>query len=435
MSERHWDIGIVGGGAAGLAAGIFAAEADPAARVAVFDGAKKVGAKILVAGGGRCNVTHHAVNARDYNAATRNVVKNVLASFTVKDTIDWLASMNVTLKREPTGKLFPTTDKARTVLDALLHRLAERGATLLTEHRVENVRHDGGFLLDTSGGLHRCGRLILCTGGRSLPKTGSDGGGYQLARQLGHTMDVDATHAALVSMTLQQHFPHGELRGISHDVEITTTADGKPVDKRAGSLLWTHFGLSGPVVMDASRHWLHHKANGRAVEWFASLIPGERHETVDAMFVKLAEKTPRLPVRGVLRQWGEGGVSTRPPLPEKVAEVVLKLAEVDGNTPLAQLKKADRKRLVKHLVSLRLPIEQDRGWNHAEVTAGGVPLDEVSWKTMGSRKIDGLHLAGEILDVDGRIGGFNFQWAWATGYLSGRAAALACRAARTPTAA
>ncbi len=423
-SGNEWQVGIIGGGAAGLAAGIFAAEAG-AERVAVFDGARRVGAKLLVAGGGRCNVTHHAVDPRDYNAATRNFVKNVLASFTVKQCIAWFESMGVTLKREPTGKLFPTTDKARTVLDALLTRLDERGATLLTEHRIESVHRSGErFLLQTSQGRHVCDKLILCTGGLSLPKTGSDGGGYNLARKLGHT--VGHTHAALVSMVLQQHFFHADLAGVSHDVEITTTSDGKPVDQRTGSLLWTHFGLSGPVVMDASRHWLANHQAGRDVRWFANVLPGERFETLEATVVKMTAELPKVPVRSLLKEWSAGGVSTRPPLPEKVSEALLRHLRIDGMTPLAQFKRDDRRRLIHGLTALELPVEQERGWNHAEVTAGGVPLSEVSWKRMASKVTPNLHLAGEILDVDGRIGGFNFQWAWATGHLAGKAAASDC---------
>ncbi len=421
-SRQEWTVGIIGGGAAGLAAGIFAKEANPEATVVVFDGARMVGAKLLVAGGGRCNVTHHQVDARDYNAATRNFVKNVLASFTVDDTVNWLADMGVELKREPTGKLFPTTDKARTVLDALLGRLADRGAKLLTEQRVTSVDPEGdGFVVRTPTGSHHCGRIVLCTGGRSLPKTGSDGGGYVLARGLGHT--VGGTHAALVSMTLQQHFFHGDLAGISHEAEITTTSDGKPVDRRSGSLLWTHFGLSGPLAMDASRHWLANKAAGRDVKWYLNLLPDERFETVEQTLLHMAEKMPRLPVRSTLKQWASGGVSTRAPLPEKVSEAAMWHVGIDGSVPLAQLRRDDRRKLAHALTALELPVEQDRGWNHAEVTAGGVPLSEVAWKTMGSRVTPGLHLAGEILDVDGRIGGFNFQWAWATGYLAGKAAA------------
>lgn len=414
--SEPWDIAIVGAGAAGMAAGIFAKEANPAARVALFDGAHKPGAKILVAGGGRCNVTHFQVRPEDYNALSRNFVKNVLASFTADDTVKWLATLGVTLKREPTGKLFPTTDKARTVLDALLNRLKTLEVPLFAGIRIIAARReiDGFILTDTAGNLHRARRLILATGGRSLPKTGSDGGGYDLVRSLGHT--VTETHPALVSMVLQQHFFHAGLAGISHEAEITTLADGKVVDRRAGALLWTHFGISGPVVMDASRHWLVHKSLGKEVKWLVSVVAGERFDTLEPAFVQLASEVPRMVARKAME-------TLFPGIPEKLMLSMLAAAGVHSETQLAQLKRDDRRALVHALTALPLPVEQDRGWNHAEVTAGGVPLEEISWKTMESRLVPGLHLAGEIVDLDGRIGGFNFQWAWATGHLAGRAAA------------
>ena len=422
MSEGDdWDVAIIGAGAAGLTAGIFAAEADPAARVALFDGAARVGAKILVAGGGRCNVTHHSVDPRDYNAPTRNFVKNALAGFTADDTVRWMASLGVTLKREPTGKLFPTTDKARTVLDALLDRLETLGVALHAGRRVTGVSRDGdGFALQTPRGDVRARRVILATGGRSLPKTGSDGGGYALARSLGHSV-VDQ-HPALVSMTLQQHFFHAKLAGVSHDAQVVTLADGRPVDRRRGSLLWTHFGLSGPLVMDASRHWLAAKHAGRTAGWSLSLLPDEGFDTLEETFVRMTADVPKLTVARLLAEYGRAGASVRPPLPEKVSAAVISWLNIDPDTPLSHFKRDDRRRLVHALTALPLPVEQERGWNHAEVTAGGVPLSEVAWKTMESRVTPGLHLAGEVLDVDGRIGGFNFQWAWATGHLAGRAA-------------
>ncbi len=408
-----------------MAAGIFAKEASPDARVVLLDGAKKPGAKILVAGGGRCNVTHYQVDHRDYNAASRGFVKNVLGSFTADDTVAWMASLGVTLKREPTGKLFPTTDKARTVLDALLGRLDQLGAELWTQSRVTAVERDGdGFWLTINGERELCAkRLILSPGGRSLPKTGSDGGGYELARTLGHA--VTPTHPALVSIVLQQHWFHADITGASHEAELTTLADGRPVDRRTGSLLWTHFGLSGPLVMDASRHYLANKHAGRGVEWRLNLLPGERFETVEATLVRLAERMPKLAVKRVLEQWSSGGASVKFDLPDRVLRAVIGWADVNGEQAMAHLKRDDRRRLVHALVDLPLPVEQERGWNHAEVTAGGVPLGDVSWKTMASKACDGLHLAGEILDLDGRIGGFNFQWAWATGRLAGHGAASA----------
>ncbi len=415
--QTDWDVAIVGAGAAGLATGIFACEQSAGLRVAVLDGATKIGAKILVAGGRRCNVTHDQVRPEDYNAASRSFVRNVLASFTVEDTVAWFASMGVSLKREETGKLFPTTDKARSVLDALLSRLHERGGTLLADHRVVALtapaNADGPFRLKTPHRELTARRLVLCTGGRSLPKTGSDGGGYELARSLGHT--ITHTHAALVPMVLQQHFFHAQVSGISHEAQITTVVDGKPMDRRRGSLLWTHFGVSGPLAMDASRHWLAARDAGRTPQWQLSLLPDERFETLEAEFVARGTAGATISVRRLL----EG----RAELPERLILAVLGWIEIDPATPLAHLSREARRRLVHALVGLSLPVEQDRGWNYAEVTAGGVPLTEITWRTLASRRTPGLHLAGEILDVDGRIGGFNFQWAWATGFLAGRAAA------------
>jgi hypothetical protein len=192
------------------------------------------------------------------------------------------------------------------------------------------------------------------------------------------------------------------------------------VDKRRGSLLWTHFGVSGPLAMDASRHWLAARDAWMKPEWRISFLPGERFETLEAELVARTADSPRAGVRRVIEQ--------RTGLPEKLIDALLAWTEVDGATPLSQLKRDDRRRIVHALVELPLPVEQDRGWNYAEVTAGGVPTAEVSWRTMASRMTPGLHLAGEILDVDGRIGGFNFQWAWATGRLAGRGAAEVARA-------
>jgi len=431
VNEPHsYDIAIIGGGAAGLAAAIFAGQtlrkADSDASVVVLDGAKALGAKILVAGGGRCNVTHHQVSPDDYNGP-RNVVRNVLRSFDVPATIDWFASMGVELKREETGKLFPTTDSAKTVLNALLNRCRELGIEIRTGCRVRACRMSDrgcGMLLETSHIEHRTShihtkRLIIATGGRSLPRTGSDGGAYTMLSKLGHT--VTDTHAALVPLVLDSAFFHSQLSGISHEVTLSTYAggtsgatsggaDGKRIDVRSGSLLWTHFGISGPVVMDASRHWVIADAAGRSPGMTVNLLPGKSFEQVDAM----------------LQPAGEGrtvGQRVGAWLPKRVADAIIEHAGLTNAMEMNQLPKDGRRRLVHALTALALPVLNHRGWNYAEVTAGGVPMHEIDYRTMGSRQAEGVHVIGEALDVDGRIGGFNFQWAWATGRLAGIAAA------------
>jgi predicted Rossmann fold flavoprotein len=414
MQGDSAELAIVGSGAAGLAAAIFAAEtAPPGFRTVVLDGAKTLGAKILVAGGGRCNVTHHEVFPKDFNGS-QNIVRNVLAAFDVAATIRWFASLGVELKQEPTGKLFPVSNSARTVLQALLNRCDALNVTLSTGSRVTKIvppsEADRSFQILHAGGALRSGRVIVATGGRSLPRSGSDGSGWEMLRELGHT--VTPTYAALVPLVLSPQIFHAELAGVSQEVELSVYAAGKRIDHRTGSLLWTHFGISGPVAMDASRHWTVAHETGAAPVLQCNLLPGENFQQVEQWLIQSTAKRPRA---SMLTH-----VSQR--LTERTAAALLRHAGIDPALAASQLTREARRTLVQNLTALVLPVAQHRGWNYAEVTAGGVPLSEIDFRTMQSRKVPGLHLAGELLDCDGRIGGFNFQWAWATGFLAGRAA-------------
>ena len=413
------DIAIVGGGAAGLATAIFAAETAQAAsmprRILVLDGARMLGAKILVSGGGRCNVTHDSAGPEDFNGS-RPVVRNVLAAFPPAAAVQWFASMSVELKREETGKLFPVANSARAVLNALLNRCGELGIMLQTDSRASGIippASGGGagelFSIVHSRGTTRCARVVMATGGRSLPRSGSDGAGWEIVRHLGHS--VTPTYAALVPLVLGPGMFHAGLAGIAMEAELSTFAAGKMIDRRRGSLLWTHFGVSGPVVMDASRHWVKARESGLDVIMYCSLLPPDGFEAVERWLIELASSKQRTLVANA--------VAAR--LPDRVAAAIVSHAGINPATTCGQLSRPLRRALAHSLTALPLPILQHRGWNYAEVTAGGVPLNEIDYRTMQSRKVPGLYLAGEILDCDGRIGGFNFQWAWATGYLAGQA--------------
>jgi predicted Rossmann fold flavoprotein len=404
-------LAIVGGGAAGLTAAIFAAEtAGSGDGIIILDGAKSLGAKILVAGGGRCNVTHDQVEPADFNGS-RNIVKKILAAFPVDRTVQWFSSLGVELKREETGKLFPISDSARTVLNALIHRCDELGVSILTDHRVQSiVSWDGIFSVEHSHGTLQARNVILSTGGKSLPKTGSDGFGWELARQLGH--EVSSTYGALVPLVLDGQMFHAAVAGISMEVELSTFAGGKRIDHRIGSLLWTHFGVSGPVVMDASRHWVVASETGLHPKMQVNLLYPDDFETVEKWLIKQAMARPKAMVATVLSER----------LPSRIATAVVQHSRIDPAMTCGHLPREARRTLVHNLTALPLQVHQHRGWNYAEVTAGGIPLSEIDPRTMESRKCPGLYLAGEILDCDGRIGGFNFQWAWATGYLAGMAA-------------
>jgi predicted Rossmann fold flavoprotein len=411
------DVAVVGAGAAGLAAAIAAGQRGKPAgtrRIMLLDGARTIGAKILIFGGGRCNVTHYKVTPADF-FGNRRIIKNVLAAFTVPDAIVWFASLGVELKREETGKLFPVTDQARTILTALVRRCRELHVTILPNHRVISIEQsstqDHAFVLHHLHGTIWAKKVILATGGRSVPKSGSDGFGYELARRLGH--HVSPTAPALVLLVLNDTIFHGTLAGLSHEVELVTMVKGRSVDRRTGSLLWAHFGISGPVVMDASRFWCLAQQAGEPVALYGNFLSGRTSEQAQQWFMEQAHAHPRGSLAKTLSQQ----------LPERFAEAFCTVAGCDPQRPVAQTPREDRRRLLADLIRFRFAITRDRGWNYAEVTAGGVPLEEINFRTMESKLVRGLYLVGEILDCDGRIGGFNFHWAWATGFLAGKSAA------------
>ncbi|WP_432797059.1 NAD(P)/FAD-dependent oxidoreductase [Poriferisphaera sp. WC338] len=426
MNENHYNITIIGAGAAGLFAAIHAADAAPHLNIALLDSAKSPGTKILVSGGGRCNVTNKSVTPKDYNAPSTNAVKKILKSFTVKQTINIFDQLGVKLKTEPTGKLFPTSDSARTVLDALLREVNRLpNLTLLANHRVTSIsRLDGNamFRISTIQKPITTERIILCSGGKSLPKSGSDGFGYELAKSLGHT--VTPTSPALVPLTY--HDPSHyltKLTGIAIDTPLTLSPqNGKPRSFPIKSLLFTHFGISGPAAMDLSRHFLILAQNtpDQSPTLTANLLAADHpdlanFDALEQHLLSIAQSSPKRAISSHLKHL----------LPSnRLAEILLdKHLGIPHDTKLTHLTRDDRRALAHTLLALDLPIHTHRGWNYAEVTAGGIPLTELHLNTMESRINPDLYLAGEILDVDGRIGGFNFQFAWNTGRLAGLAAA------------
>lgn len=405
------DILVIGSGAAGLFAATWAGrrarDKGRELTIVAVDGARKLGAKILVAGGGRCNVTHWQVSEADYAGSTPPAIRKVLRRFTVDDTVQFFRAAGVEMKQEETGKLFPVTDSARTVLDALVREAQAAGAALVHPARVTGVdRRPEGFHVTTDTATTIAERIILCTGGKSLPKSGSDGGGFALATSLGHSLTAPIV-PALVPLVLPQGHWITEFSGLTLPAEIILSGkSGKRICAFTGSTLCTHFGLSGPSVLDISRHWLIARAADPSVRLAMNWLPGHTAESVERLFIE-----PR----------GRGALAIlRDHLPDRLAR---KLCELSGAPPQGDIPRDPRKKLVQLVTSTPLEIVGDRGFTIAEATAGGVPLAEVRLETMESRICAGLYFAGEVLDVDGRIGGFNFQWAWASGFVAGSAAA------------
>jgi predicted Rossmann fold flavoprotein len=409
LSSCH--VAIVGGGAAGLAAAIFTRRENPRLDVAVLDGAAKPGAKILVSGGGRCNVTNAVVTADDFWGGRRTIIRRVLQALPVDETVEFFRGLGVTLHEEAGGKLFPDSNRARDVLNALLRGAENEGVRVLSGVRVARVeKAAGGFVLETPGGEITARAVVLATGGRSLPKTGSDGGGYELARALGHTLIPQTPALApLVLDGSDVGGVHSRLSGVAVDAEIAVWIDGRVALRLAGALLWTHFGVSGPLALNVSRHWARARVEGRDVRLTLNFYPGSGFERVDQQWIAAGSARPRAAVRGALAA----------SLPDAVAQAILAAVQIPIDRVVGELTRDERRKLAHALTEWPLPVVDTRGYNYAEATAGGVDLTEVDPSSMASRLCPGLFLVGEILDVDGRIGGFNFQWAWA----SGRAAA------------
>jgi len=404
------DIIVVGAGAAGLMAAIQARRANPDRSVRVLDGARTLGAKILIAGGGRCNVTHDVVDESAYAGSTRPAIRKVLRRFSVEETVAFFLDLGVEMKREETGKLFPVTDSARTVLNALLGATRDSGAVIAHPRRVTTVeQRDGGFRVHGEFGSLECARVILATGGKSIPKSGSDGAGFDMARALGHTVTPLLT-PGLVPLLLPGGHTLCNLAGVTLNTTLELrSGTGKRLVAFTDSTLLTHFGLSGPSVLDISRYWLYARAEDPGATLVINWLPGETRDAMDAELQALASRSVLAHLR------------TR--LPERMARVLLEMAGVPADARGDQLKRDARRALVTAIIELPLPITGSRGYNYAEVTSGGVPLSELHLDTMQSRVCAGLYLCGEICDVDGRIGGYNFQWAWASGLVAGRAAA------------
>jgi predicted Rossmann fold flavoprotein len=406
MRERA-DIAIVGAGAAGLLASIWAARTPRAKTVRLFDGARKLGAKILIAGGGRCNVTHDRVDETAFAGSSRAAIRKVLRRFDVRETVAFFAEIGVELKREETGKLFPVTDDARTVLNALLGEARRAGVAVSHPRRVQAVERtpEGAFVVSGDWGAIEAGRVVIATGGMSVPKSGSDGFGYSLVRALGHSVTAVVT-PGLVPLTLPRGYFLCALAGVTLPATIELrSAMGRRLVAFTDSTLFTHFGLSGPSVLDISRYYLHAVRRDGGAALFANWLPGSSAEALDGELRGLGAR----PVVALLRE----------KLPERLARALCAHAGVDPATRGHQLKRESRRALLDAVIALPLPVTGSRGYNFAEVTAGGVPLSELHLDTMESRVCPGLYLCGEICDVDGRIGGFNFQWAWSSGYVAG----------------
>jgi hypothetical protein len=410
MPEGSWDVVVIGAGAAGILAAIGSAERGR--RTLLLEKNRQAGVKILMSGGTRCNITH-ATDSRGIVEAfgpPGRFLHSALAALSVQETIELIEAEGVPTKVEETGKVFPVSNKAADVLNALLSRLRRSRATLALEEPVQDLRlNDGSFALTTSRRMVTASSVILTSGGQSYPGSGTTGDGYSFAARLGHT--IITPRAALVPVTVAAPWV-ADLRGVTiPDVSVRVWEDSVCLTRRRGSLLFAHFGLSGPVVLDVSRVISRHtRPDSLILE--IDFLPDLPEPALDVFLRSEAIASGKKQLAGILTSH----------LPRRLCETLLALAGMAGDRKAAGLSKADRSKLVEAAKRLRLPITGTLGFKKAEVTTGGVALDEIDSRTLQSKQVPGLFIAGEVLDLDGPIGGYNFQAAFSTGWLAGSVA-------------
>ena len=329
----------------------------------------------------------------------------MLKAFSPEQALQFFKKLGVEVVLEPGGKYFPSTHSGRTVLEALLLGVRESGVELIPARKVTRVIFENdSFCVEGDSFFYHAKNVILTTGGLSYPQTGSDGTGYQIAESFGHSRVP--TSPALTPL-LTEDLDFKKLSGISLPVRLSLSLNGTKKAEYEGSFLFTHTGFSGPVVLNISRYWIRLQEKGR-IEIFANFLPEFREEAFRKRLLAETQEHPSRLVKNFLVDF----------LPRALGEMFLEKMAVEESRVLNQWDREAREKCLRTLFRFPLPVSGAVGYSKAEVTAGGVDLREIHQHTLESKLRPGLFFAGEILDADGRIGGFNFQWAWASGFLA-----------------
>lgn len=402
-------VAVIGAGAAGMLAAARAGERG--LQVVLLEKNSKAGVKILMSGGTRCNLTQ-ATDRRGIVEAfgpQGSFLHSPLAALGPDELVALFEAEGVRTKIEATGKVFPKSNRAIDVRDALMGMVRRVGVEVRLGVGVTDIAtSEAGFVIQTDRGELVADKVILTCGGQSYPGCGTTGDGYAWAKQLGHK--IVPPRPALVPLLSDARWVH-ELSGVTLSdvrVQIVGGAAAKPVAERRGSFLFTHFGLSGPVVMDVSRAIT---ARPDADDWQAvcDFLPGQTREQLLETLAKEATAGGKRTIVALASQW----------LPQRLVEALVEEAKLPSDQRVAELSKVNRSKLIDAIKGQRIRLRGSLGFKKAEVTAGGIDLAEVDSRTMQSKLVPGLFVAGEILDLDGPIGGYNFQAAFSTGWLAG----------------
>ncbi|MCK4551637.1 MAG: NAD(P)/FAD-dependent oxidoreductase [Tenericutes bacterium] len=392
---------IVGGGASGILAAIVARR--NGANVTILERNSRIGKKILVTGNGRCNYTNSLTNVTDYN--NQEFVAYGLGVFNPERTMSFFSQLGIVPKIENEGKTYPLSEQASSMIDVFLYELKHLGVNIITDALVNNIikRNQRFTVFLADGSRYDADKVIIATGGKAMPKTGSDGVGYELASKLGHK--VVPIFPALVKLKLEcPYLKH--LEGIKMPAKVELIHKNQVIQKEEGDILFGNYGISGPTILQISRKAMDLYHKNQKVYIKIILVSSLTKIEVKKRFMNAKEKPVDFSLIGLINK--------------RYVSAILKEAKIfKQNTLVKDLSDNQLNALIDLLFDWRFLVKGSKSFNDAQVTAGGVSLEEINPETMESLKVSGLYFTGEVMDVDGRCGGYNLQWAWSSGYLAG----------------
>ena len=397
------EIAVIGGGASGLMAAITAKKSGK--EVIILERKDRILKKVLITGNGRCNITNVNANISNYFGKNISSVENILNRFTPQDTMDFFNELGIVCNEENRGKVYPLSGQASSVVDALGFEAEKLGIKIETEFYVRKIEKDGFKFKIYSEDKKKieAGRVILAAGGQSYPELGSNGSGFELAKELGHS--VTKLSPSIVQLKTEKNQVKG-LQGIKTDVAVTAYGDNKKICTYDGELLFTDYGISGNVVFNISFVMPLYKNVEFEIDFMEKFDYNELYEMLKERKRILSHLTMENYFNGMINK--------------KLGQFLSKVSGIEKlSKPVKDLNDSDIRKLCTVLKKYRVKILETTGFKNAQVTAGGVSLDEVNTETLESKIVKGLYFSGEVLDVYGECGGFNLQWAWASGYIAG----------------
>ena len=401
------EIAVIGGGASGLMAAITAKKSGK--EVIILERKDRILKKVLITGNGRCNITNVNANISNYFGKNISSVENILNKFTPQNTMDFFNELGIVCNEENRGKVYPLSGQASSVVDALRFEAEKLGIKIETEFYVRKIEKDGFKFRIYSEDRKKieAGRVIIAAGGQSYPELGSNGSGFELAKELGHS--VTKLSPSIVQLKTEKNQVKG-LQGIKTDVAVTAYGDNKKICTYDGELLFTDYGISGNVVFNISFVMPLYKNVEFEIDFMEKFDYNELYEMLKERKRILSHLTMENYFNGMINK--------------KLGQFLSKVSGIEKlSKPVKDLNDSDIRKLCTVLKKYRVKILETTGFKNAQVTAGGVLLDEVNIETLESKIVKGLYFSGEVLDVYGECGGFNLQWAWASGHIAGENAA------------